>query len=60
MKRVTVIIQFEAYVPEDMDMDKISEAVDKAVENRIDDFSIYVKDYPDEEQDSPVFSRCKN
>jgi len=55
MKLVIVIAQYEAHVPDDMTVSQIQDLAEEKIRKELDCFSIYVKDYPDEEEQCPSF-----
>lgn len=55
MKSIVVIAQYEAYVPDDMTVSQIQDLVQHIIENQLDCFSVYVEQYPDENESSPLF-----
>ena len=56
MKKVIVIAKYEAYVPDDMTVSQIQDDAEEEIRNQFDSFSIYVKDYPNEDDSSPIFN----
>lgn len=55
MKKIIVIVTYEAYVPEDMMVDQLQENIDSIVRDNFDDFIAEAKDYPDEKNCYPSF-----
>lgn len=53
-KKVLIVAVYEAYVPEDMDLDEIYEKAEDEVRNNFEDFRLSV-DYPDAAQSDPLF-----
>ena len=55
MKIIIVIVQYEAYVPDDITVSQISELCEKEIRNNLDDFRISVPNYHDKEEGEPWF-----
>lgn len=57
MKKIIVIAQYEAYIPEDMDASQIQELAEKTIRDKCEDFRITVDSYleVDEQESEPLF-----
>ena len=55
MKTILVVATYRAYVPEDMTVTQVQELVEEELRNNADGFRIYVEDYPDEDNQEPLF-----
>ena len=56
MKKIIVITTYSAYVPEDMTVTQVQDQCEKEVRDRLEDFRIYVEDYPNESEAEPLFN----
>lgn len=55
MKTVIVIAKYESHVPDDMIVNQIQDLAEEKIRKQLDCFSIYVEDYPNEEDQCPMF-----
>jgi type III secretory pathway lipoprotein EscJ len=55
MKKIIVIAKYEAYVPEDMTVSQVESLVEDEIRMLLDQFSVTVDDYKDEDDNSPMF-----
>lgn len=55
MKKVIVVVTYEAYVPEDMMVDQLEDNVDEVVRNNLEDFRAIAENYHNEEESEPWF-----
>ncbi len=56
MKRILVVVKFEAYVPEDMTVESLRDNVENVVANTFDGFGVSSKGYHDEDNEWVEFS----
>ncbi|OPC66355.1 hypothetical protein DSC47_10125 [Elizabethkingia miricola] len=55
MKKVIVVVTYEAYVPEDMMVDQLEENIEEVVRDRFEDFRATAENYHNEEESEPWF-----
>ncbi|WP_407532983.1 hypothetical protein [Elizabethkingia anophelis] len=55
MKKVIVVVTYEAYVPEDMMVDQLAENIEEVVRDRFEDFRVTAENYHNEEESEPWF-----
>jgi hypothetical protein len=55
MKKIIVVVQYHAYVPEDMTVDQLQSNIEKYVEDNFEDFSVSAKGYHNESESEPMF-----
>lgn len=55
MKKVIVVVTYEAYVPEDMMVDQLEENVNEVVRNNFEDFRVIAENYHNEDEAEPLF-----
>ncbi|AQW96683.1 hypothetical protein BBD31_01670 [Elizabethkingia anophelis] len=55
MKKVIVVVTYEAYIPEDMMVDQLSQNIEEVVRDRFDDFRATAENYHNEEESEPLF-----
>lgn len=56
MKRVLVIVKYEAYVPEDMTVDQLENNIDEWVRSEFDNLGVSAEDYQNEENSWVIFN----
>ncbi|KGT09520.1 hypothetical protein AB9J70_06290 [Elizabethkingia anophelis] len=55
MKKVIVVVTYDAYVPEDMMVDQLAENIEEVVRDRFEDFRVTAENYHNEEESEPWF-----
>ncbi|WP_185284953.1 hypothetical protein [Elizabethkingia anophelis] len=55
MKKVIVVVTYEAYIPEDMMVDQLSQNIEEVVRDRFDDFRATAENYDNKEESEPLF-----
>lgn len=55
MKKVIVVVTYEAYIPEDMMVAQLSQNIEEVVRDRFDDFRATAENYHNEEESEPLF-----
>lgn len=55
MKKIIVIVTYEAYVPEDMTVDQLRDNIEEVVKDGFTDFRATAENYHNEEESEPWF-----
>ncbi len=55
MKKIIVVVTYEAYIPEDMTIESLEENIDGEIRNRFDGFGVSSKNYHNEDDEWIVF-----
>lgn len=55
MKKIIVVITYEAYVPEDMTVAQLEENIDEKIRSDFEDFRATAENYHNDEESEPLF-----
>lgn len=55
MKKILVVVTYEAYVPEDMTVSQLQNNIEENIRNNFEDFRVTAEGYPEGEESEPLF-----